>query len=45
MGKKKTKIYENEILEVFNKFPKKSYNYRQIKSKIKELFMIKDNSA
>ena len=36
MGKKKTKIYENEILEVFNKFPKKSYNYRQIKSKIKE---------
>jgi len=36
MGKKKTKIYEKEILEIFNKYPKKSYNYRQIKSNIKE---------
>ena len=36
MGKKKTKSYDNIILEIFNKFPKKNFNYKQIRSYIPE---------
>ena len=36
MGKKKTKSYDNIILEIFNKFPKKKINYKQIRSYIPE---------
>src|SRR6056300_1651066 len=36
MEKKKTKSYDNIILEIFNKFPKKKINYKQIRSYIPE---------